>query len=176
MRKSAVDLLEMMDKSLDLDSHGPHAIPVLSGELTRWEEGNSLNVLSLDDGKLVLKVHEGRGDRRSTSMGRPLSEVWVASKGNPARAKRVQNKRVLLETFDFRKVEMNGRTEVRLATILEAIPTEGRKYPRVLFEDQTIGLVVEPKNLEGLYRNMDKVQVIKNEDSTVRIVDNGYLG
>jgi hypothetical protein len=176
MRKSAVDLLEMMDKSLDLDSNGPHAIPVLSGELTRWEEGDSLNVLSLDDGKLVLRVHESVGSNDSNSLGRPLSEVWVAVKGDPTRAKRLMNKRVLLETFDFQKIEINGRTEPKMARVLEAEPTEGRKYPRVLFEDQTIGLVVEPKNLKGLYRDMDKVQVIKNEDGTVRIIDNGYIG
>lgn len=176
MRKSAVDLLEMMDKSLDLDSNGPHAIPVLSGELTRWEEGDSLNVLSLDDGKLVLRVHESDGAKDSGSFGCPLSEVWVAVKGNPTRAKRIQNKRVLLETFEFQKIEINGRTEPKVATILEAVPTEDREYPRVLFEDHTIGLVVEPKDLKGLYRAEDKVQVIKNEDGTVRIIDNGYIG
>jgi len=100
----------------------------------------------------------------------------IAVKGDPTRAKRLMNKRVLLETFDFQKIEINGRTEPKMARVLEAEPTEGRKYPRVLFEDQTIGLVVEPKNLKGLYRDMDKVQVIKNEDGTVRIIDNGYIG
>jgi hypothetical protein len=175
MGKSAVELLETIDKSLDLHSDGPHTTPVLSGELTRWEEDDNLNVLSLDDGKLVLKVHEKK-ELDSDPMGNPLLEVWISPKGNPMRARRIQNKRRLLEEFGFQKVELNGRTEPKTAILLETEPTEGREFPRVvIFEDQSIGLVTEPKNLKKFYRGEDIVQVVKHENGTVQIIDGDYI-
>jgi len=170
MGKSAVELLEVIDKSLDLHSDGPHTTPVLSGELTRWEEDDNLNVLSLDDGKLVLRVHEKK-DIDSDPLGSPLSEVWISPKGNPMRARRLHDKKRLLEEFNFQKIEINGRTETKMAMLLETEPKDGREYPRVvIFEDQSIGFVTEPKNLKKFYRDEDVVQVIKQENGTVQIV------
>ena len=175
MGKSALELLEVIDESLDMNSDtGPNAIPALSGELTRWEEGDNLNILSLDDGKIVLKVHESKG-KDADSFGYSLSEVWMAVKGDPIRAKRLQNKRLLLENFDFHKVELNGKTQLKTAIVLEAEPTEGREYPRVLFEDQTFGSIVEPKNIKGLYKDSDRVQVIEGEDGYVHIIDKWHV-
>ena len=159
-KDSIYRFLEEMDRSLDLESFEEDSTDGLTGTLSEWEENGNLVRLTVDESALALHVFDGYSDK--------LLELWTAPRRNVVMAKRMKNKVRLIEELDFEPVDVESKTALKPAIVLESVGTEDRPYPRVLLSDGSCYYITE--SIEGKYQAMDKVMVNSKRDGTCTII------
>jgi hypothetical protein len=166
---NTLKLLEEIDEALDLASPslGNYEKTKLTGKLAEWTESDSLLKLSIDEGNLILEAVD--------SATSELTEIWIAPRTDPLEVKNIKNKRTLIEDFGFELFKTNEETSLRLATILECVPTEGRPHPRAWLGDGSGKVYFITEDIQGRFRPLDRVQIICHEDDGTCTIKRGLL-
>jgi hypothetical protein len=164
---NTLKLLEEIDEALDLESPpiDNYEKAKLTGKLAEWTEAEDTLRLSIDEGNLILETVD--------SATSELKEIWVTSRIDPLEVKNIKNKRTLIEQFGFELFKTDEQTSLRLATILECEPTEGRPYPRAWVGDGRVYYITE--DIKGRFRPLDRVQIVCHDDEGTCTIKRGLL-